>query len=271
MIQVSENLISLQRLSDNLPDFSKFTRGLLLSSAFFLQGEAYSVEYWAVPPIPLELPNGDPHEKGIQVWQPVEGQVQVQEMPVLVQGSGLSEAGWLEAEIRFPNPGSAPDTEIGIVPWGELPDSPVLTGPLGNEQLETSAVCESVSRLLHESPIEDGVSHPLDEWVGDRLPLGHQSLDSAARSLLVHSPPIGADLLQSLARQEYSHLVGWGHRLAALGLAQSSSLRARDAAVRLLEHLGDEEACELLEEYVGRETADWLAQYAKDVLIELGG
>ena len=128
------------------------------------------------------------------------------------------------------------------------------------------------SRLLaalQDEPVEDCVSHPIEEILGETLAKNPSEARSWFHSIFlahVRNPAAAAALLQCAGRLRRNLLMPEGKQMALAGL-NSPSIEVREAAVSAIEQWGGEDLAQALRDH--RETVPWLGDYVKNVIRDL--
>ena len=124
--------------------------------------------------------------------------------------------------------------------------------------------------LLREVPFEDGEHHPLETHLAEVLEdHGPEWICGLWSNYRQDSPGMAATLLRCLGMLERYQVADWGYQLMQQAL-EHKSLRVREAAVMALERWEGTRAIALLEEGRKHECVDWLRDYIRQVLIDLG-
>jgi hypothetical protein len=124
--------------------------------------------------------------------------------------------------------------------------------------------------LIELEPIEDGVSHPIEQRLKDELrnnPGGAPEVIQRLFDEWSERPSFAAVLLRGLGRCDSSIVGEWGLRLASDALIHWD-VEVRDAAVSALELWGGDVARQALQGRVEQEPVSWLARYMKQVVKE---
>jgi len=125
--------------------------------------------------------------------------------------------------------------------------------------------------LIESEPLEDGVSHPIEQRLKDELVNSPDSAPEAIQRLFDEwreRPSLAAVLLRCLGRCDSSIVGEWGLGLASDALSHWD-VEVRDAAVSALELWGGDVARQALQEHAEREPVPWLARYVKQVVADL--
>ncbi len=125
--------------------------------------------------------------------------------------------------------------------------------------------------LIESEPLEDGVSHPIEQRLKDELVNSPSSAPEAIQRLFdewSERPSLAAVLLRCLGRCDSSIVGEWGLGLASDALSHWD-VEVRDAATSALELWGGGVARKALQEHAAREPVPWLARYVKQVVADL--
>jgi hypothetical protein len=125
--------------------------------------------------------------------------------------------------------------------------------------------------LIESEPLEDGVSHPIEQRLKDELtnnPSGAPEMIQRLFDEWSEQPSFAAVLLRCLGRLHPAIVGEWGLRLASKAISHQD-VEVRDAAVSALELWGGNSAREALQKYVEQEPVSWLARYMKQVIADL--
>ena len=160
------------------------------------------------------------------------------------------------------NPELANTAEVVYVPYAE-PEPSLAQSP-------AQARLQSTLRALFEAdPLEDGISHPAEEIIGQALQSGQApSVLAWLRALCLDAaqPSFAASLLRCLSRQTDPGTEVWRVELVSAGLA-TDDVEIRDAAVQAVELWGDSNLVDVLESH--SEPVTWLQSYIRDVTDDL--
>ncbi len=125
--------------------------------------------------------------------------------------------------------------------------------------------------LIETEPVEDGISHPIEQRLKDELVNNSISAPEAIQQLFYdwrERPSFAAVLLRCLGRCDSSVVGQWGLDLA-FGALSHWDVEVRDAAVSALELWGGLAARQALQERIEQEPIPWLARYMKQVVTDL--
>jgi len=146
---------------------------------------------------------------------------------------------------------------------------------VARERVGIDQQCESLRRdlpmLIESEPLEDGVSHPIEQRLEDELtnnPSGAPEMIQRLFDEWSERPSFAAVLLRCLGRRHSSIVGEWGLSLASNALSHRD-VEVRDAAVSALELWGGDGARQALQGRVEQEPVSWLARYMKQVITDL--
>jgi hypothetical protein len=146
---------------------------------------------------------------------------------------------------------------------------------IATERSEINRQRESLRRdlqmLIELEPLEDGVSHPIEQRLKDELmnnPSGAPEVIQRLFDEWSERPSFAAALLRCLGRLHPAIVGEWGLGLASNALSHRD-VEVRDAAVSALELWGGDGARRALQKYAEQEPVSWLARYMKQVVTDL--
>ena len=138
------------------------------------------------------------------------------------------------------------------------------------EDRERERLANRLWTAFATDPIEDGMSHPAEEIIGEALRSTEDKpvLDwFRTFSLDAERPNFAASVLRCLGRQMSLGTGLWRTELVKAGLAMDD-VEIRDAAVQAAESWGDRSLADVMKAH--RETEPWLREYIEDVIGDLG-
>ena len=183
-------------------------------------------------------------------------------------------------------PNSVPDSSPTMNQSSEPYDAHFLPAVgrvdvLGSRQEEAQVIAlapEERARLLYPlraafeaEPVEDGMDHPAEEIIREAL---HCTEDQRGVlewlrtfSLDAERPNFAASVLRCLGRQARPGTDSWRTALVRSALIMDDA-EIRDAAVQAAESWGGQDMRNVLEAH--NEPLDWLRNYVRDVIEDLG-
>lgn len=131
------------------------------------------------------------------------------------------------------------------------------------------------SRLLEElrlQNVDEGYAHPAERLLEEELVTRRQQavawIESAYRRQAASDPVLAAELLKCIAQLPGIDYAPWPIPIASHALG-SSEIQLREAGVRVFESWGDVTSTRYLDSYVRDESVSWLADYARNVLMDI--
>lgn len=138
------------------------------------------------------------------------------------------------------------------------------------EDRERELLVNRLWAAFEADPLEDGISHPAEEIVGEAL----RSMEDKpvldwfrTFSLDAERPSFAASVLRCLGRQTPPGTDSWRAELVRDGLFMED-VEIRDAAVQAAESWGDRGLADVMKKH--REDEPWLRDYIEDVISDLG-
>lgn len=126
---------------------------------------------------------------------------------------------------------------------------------------------KEVIDILDRYPVEDGFNHACEIEILRIIATGlSYSIYDAYREYSNKKISIAVSLIKLLGRQSSGVFPEFINLFKEA--LQHEDIEIRDAAVCALEHLCDERALPLLEDYIPTEQVDWLREYAQQVVGE---
>ena len=138
------------------------------------------------------------------------------------------------------------------------------------EDREQERLANRLWTAFAADPLEDGVSHPAEEIIGEELRSkeGKHVLDwFRTLSLDAERPSFAASVLRCLGRQTPPGTDSWRAEFVKAGLAMND-VEIRDAAVQAAESWGDRNLADVMKAH--SEAEPWLREYIEDVISDLG-
>lgn len=139
------------------------------------------------------------------------------------------------------------------------------------EDRERERLASRLWAAFAAEPLEDGISHPAEEIIGEALRSMEDKLVLdwlRAFSLDAARPSFAASVLRCLGRQTPLGTDSWRTELVRGGRAVDD-VEIRDAVVQAAESWGERSLADLMKAH--REPESWLRAYIEDVLGDLGG
>ncbi len=122
---------------------------------------------------------------------------------------------------------------------------------------------------LLEEPIEDGMTHPADRYLRQRLNENSNNLNELTSWYWDNkNAPYVSDVLRLIGRLEKNIIEKEGIKIMNDAL-KSSEVGIRESAVSALENWGGQDAINILLDYVNSEKTKWLKNYANEVIKDL--
>ncbi|MEW6130693.1 MAG: hypothetical protein AB1757_26920 [Acidobacteriota bacterium] len=144
-----------------------------------------------------------------------------------------------------------------------------FSSPIKPEQLNLKM---QIRELLKIEPVEDGVTHPAENFLLHEFEVGNKFVEEAIENLYYESilkyPGLSADLLQVAGRVPVK-LITEKLRLLPTHALFQDSVEVREAAVSTLELWGGNQAIDILKNRVKTENISWLRDYMQSVINDL--
>ena len=138
------------------------------------------------------------------------------------------------------------------------------------EDQERERLANRLWMAFAADPLEDGMSHPVEEIIGEALRSTEDNpvLDwFRTFSLDAERPGFAASVLRCLGRQTLPGTDSWRTELVRDGLAVDD-VEIRDAAVQAAESWGDRSLVDVMKAH--SEAEPWLREYIENVISDLG-
>lgn len=129
---------------------------------------------------------------------------------------------------------------------------------------------DDLVHVFEEFPIEDGITHPADDIIEQAFrDDNHTCRDSLVRGFYEFKdlrPAISAAFLRCTARVDFAEIGVIGLSLAQDAL-DHNNIEIREAAVRMLENWGGNQAIHILRQH--NDTIAWISRYIDQVIVDL--
>ena len=138
------------------------------------------------------------------------------------------------------------------------------------EDQERERLANRLWTAFAADPLEDGMSHPAEEIIGEALRSTEDNLVLdwfRTFSLDAEKPSFAASVLRCLGRQMSLGTDLWRTELVKDGL-DMDDVEIRDAAVQAAESWGDRSLVDVMKAH--SEAEPWLREYIEDVISDLG-
>lgn len=126
--------------------------------------------------------------------------------------------------------------------------------------------------VLSLQHVDEGYTHPAERLLEEALVTQPQQavtwIESAYWHQAASDPVLAAELLKCIAQLPGIDHASWPIPIASHALS-SGEIQLREAGVRVFESWGDLISAHYLESYVQDEPVPWLADYARDVLLDI--
>lgn len=134
---------------------------------------------------------------------------------------------------------------------------------------EAQQLGHSLIELLTMQPVDEGYEHPGEQLIADSLSRRPSIAPAWIKRVYLEkegsNPVLAGEILKCISQLASLDDPEWAIRLASRGL-DSPEIQLREAALRVFESWGDIESSYRLTDYITKETALWLSDYALEVL-----